>query len=149
MPGCMLQTAGWFVAFSGRERKHWYDVFTTPGFRHVSAFTPIEGGDRLTEQAWLFVDPSTYGMRVEVMTNDEMDLVIAGIHQNAGRVVCLDRRPAPEPSAIPRYGWYCVSEIERLLGLPQRALRPVGLYRRLLALGATPVFEELREDGVF
>jgi hypothetical protein len=145
--GCQLQSTGWWIAFQGTERNNWFDRFTAPGFRHVTAFTALQDDQRFGEHVWLFVDPSVIGMRLEILTDAEMDAVLQIIAADAGRFLYLAQTPPPATSRFPRFGAYCVSEIERLLGLRARALRPIGLYRRLLDLGAQPAFEEITAHG--
>ena len=143
-PETVSVAGGWYVAFCGCGRAHWYDRFTRDGFRHVVAFGWIEDA-RLDEGGqWLWIDPSTFGLNVALLNHDEMDWMLACLSQrDRATFVFVPHGRPPVPCRVPRFGAYCVSEIERLLGLAPRALRPFGLYRRLLALGAEPAFEEL------
>jgi hypothetical protein len=146
-PGCHLVNTGWWVAFSGSRRRRWFDRFTRNGFRHCCAFAGLQECARFNGHNWLFVDPSVIGLRIEVLTDEEMDAAINAIAQDCGHFLWVPQLPPPRPCYVPRFGAYCVSEVERLLGLPPRALRPEGLYRRLLALGAERAFEEISWHG--
>lgn len=122
----------WLVFFGEGARVSWWDVFTAPGFRHVSA-----AGYDVEASVWVFVDPARSRMAVDVVADEaEADRRLGAIALAARH--CLRMAPREERRLSPAM-FGCVGAMKALLGVRCRALSPRGLYRHLADIGAEPV----------
>lgn len=130
----------WIVAFCGGGRRHWWDVFTRPGFPHVLAC-----GYDPARAVWLVYEVSLAGTALALLDGAALDRLIAALRRDGEarflRWPAHAVRPEAGRPAVCRLGFYCVPAVAHLLGLRCRALSPLGLYRHLLAAGAQPAFE--------
>lgn len=117
----------WLIVFSGGERFAWWDVWTRPGFRHVSA---CRYDARL--DAWVFYDVKAGGTEVVVLAGADPRCVerLGGL-MSVSTIVRFEAR-AHRWLAPPAFG--CVGAMRHLLGV-RGAFTPWGLFRHLLALG--------------
>lgn len=126
--------AAWYACFYGSERRWWWDYLSPPGFRHVLAFAYC-----VQAECWLIYDvrhgrtfvralkPEAFYEFLDTLPND-----------------CSILNFEPEHAEAPprwRFGFWCTIAIAHLMGVRSRALRPVALYRDLVAHGARPAFE--------
>lgn len=127
--------SAWYVAFFGATRDHWWDRLSPPGFEHVLAFAYAAHAER-----WVVYDVGRDRTVIRTLTADAFTRWIAGLP--AGRtIVHFEAGDAPAPPAN-RVGFWCSIAVAHLVGVRSRALRPVALYRDLLAQGARPAFPE-------
>lgn len=141
-PGVFPALEFWFVAFVDYGRNLWWHRFTTKGFRHVFAFA----FDSLTGQ-WIVFDPTLEGFVVRPLPRSAVDEMLTDLKLRGATILkCRAEAKAPRR---PRLFATCVTVVAHLLGLPtglRCAVRPIGLYRMLLARGAVPAFER-RDEG--
>ncbi|MFC5373977.1 hypothetical protein ACFPIF_15545 [Brevundimonas faecalis] len=123
--------SAWYVAFFDGERPHWWWRLCKPGFRHVAAF-----GYCAEQAVWLLYDVTLKRTFIHVLTSEQMDQWVAELPGNRTIV----HMPARDTPPVRRVGFWCTPAVAHLLGAPSRALRPEGLYRDLMALGARPAF---------
>lgn len=122
----------WYVAFVDSAQTAWWLRWLKPGFRHCEAFAWDEASGR-----WVVAGAHLDVSVVRALTNEMFAAYQAELHRRGAVIVLANAqgggrwRPAP---------FSCVSLVASLLGLPGLcAVRPYGLYRKLLALGATEV----------
>lgn len=125
----------WYVLFVGEEkRSHWVDWVSPRAFQHVCTFCFDARAAR-----WIVYDVNRGGTAVNALAPDEFDAWIWYMRKRKGaRVLEVNRRPARRlPVQI---GMWCVVAVRYAIGSRSLALRPVGLWRDLLAEGAQEVF---------
>ncbi len=125
----------WHVGFLGANRSLWVDRFSPIGFLHCLAFAfHAESG------VWLAYDVCrqrtfVYGISPDVF----VDWLVARKEQDVMRVLAV--ATSNDGAALTGLsGLYCVSAVKHLVGSQSRALRPIALWRDLLAAGAVEVF---------
>lgn len=132
----------WYAAFFEGGERYWWFPLCKPGFRHVMAF-----GYCVHAGCWLIHDVSLGRTYVRALRPEAFDAWLAALpsHRTILRVPGpAHEAPCPNPGF--RLGFWCVPATAHLLGVPSRALRPEGLYRDLIAYGATPAFEPERSE---
>lgn len=135
----LAQPAFWFVAFLGAPVGHWADVLSPGWCRHVLAF-----GYCPRAAAWVWVDPANPAPLVAAApAADAFYATLAELVAAGARVLRVESRPARGRPLL----LTCVSVVAWLVGARSRALRPVGLYRDLLAAGAVPAFCGVVDGG--
>lgn len=131
----------WIVAFYDPDpRRHWWDLFTRPGFRHVTAFGWITG-----TETWLMLDWSRAGLAVLALTPAEVDRFVAMASVNRGRFLKVrpgDRRIGRRRAVALSY---CVPVVKHLLGLRFFALTPWQLFCALRRRGCPEIFLSVKE----
>lgn len=123
--------AVWNAVFMDRPVLRWWDVFTTPGFRHVCAFgySPDRG-------VWIVVDPGLGLMTIHVLNDAGFDKWF-----DARRALVTDilqMKAAPNAEMRNRFGHSCVTAIKQLIGLNSGAFTPKALHRHMTGKGAKP-----------
>jgi hypothetical protein len=128
----------WFVGFVGdypNRKRCWFDIFTTPAFRHVCAigYDPVH-------KVWIIYEPgvSNTDIRLFHPRDEELNRLITFI-SIYGKWVKF--KPSAHPVPFGRWRHYCVPAIAHLLGIRSSALTPRGLYGDLIKQGAEPAFE--------
>lgn len=121
----------WLVFF-GNSAAYWWSRFLKPGFRHVSAASWYA-----EEQRWVFVDPTSRGLIVEIRTAEEMDGRLGQLIRDSSAILRVAGRT--DQRGMPLLSWYCVGTVKSLLGLRSCALLPYSLYAHLLSIGAEAV----------
>jgi hypothetical protein len=122
-----------FVVFHTRVRTWW--VRAIPGrFKHVSVFAYAPNCS-----IWLFYEVSINGTRLILLPNGQHEETLSAITAESS-VLKFKRLPTPNP--VIRPGFWCVTAISHLLGLPSGALRPDALWRQLLREGAEIVIDQ-------
>jgi hypothetical protein len=124
---------GWFFGFT----KPWRDIHGI--FGHVEAWGCDDDG------SWVFLDPRSTGMRVEVIFRfEDVEDVLTLLNQRCDSILWM---PQPlDPFEFPLSGpMTCASICGSLVG--QRALFPWGLHRKLLAKGAEVVNGQNSQRG--
>ena len=125
-------SVSWYIGFTARPRKHWFDVFTSKNFRHVLALSY----DPACE-VWLYYDVGLNGTYIDSFPKGSP--VIAALIAEVPRWLKTNVRQTLYPRGLWRF--YCVPAIKSLVGLKSCALTPKGLYRDLVKAGAIPAFE--------
>lgn len=134
----------WYIGFTGDydgQKRHWYDIFTRPGFRHVLAL-----GYDPDLRAYVLYDPTHLGTTITIMTADDraVDLLILHVKQTGA---WLKVEPGRAQFLFGQWRLYCVPAIKHLIGSRSCALTPYGLYRDLVRAGAVPAFESENKNG--
>ena len=125
----------WFVAFGDDgSPSRWWDIFTTPGFRHCFAFRYD-----LATDCWIVVDPARGGLIVTPMANEAFNLHISGLAPALSRVVRCDFRD--NRRRLPTILGWCAPVCADLVRFRGLALTPRRLYCCLVRNGAEPAFE--------
>lgn len=126
----------WFVAFYSLPNapRAWWERRGPFGFRHTLAF-----GYSAYSSCWLVYDVTQNRTYVYAVLSEDIGAFIAALPSN--RTV-LKLPVADTPRRGWRWGFWCTRGVAHLLGVPSRALRPIALYRELLARGAVPAFTE-------
>ncbi len=127
--------SSWYVAFFGSERRHWWDYLSPGGFYHVLAFAYAASAER-----WLIYDVTEHRTIIRAYTTDDFSKWIAGL-PNGRTILRFDGGDRPAAPHV-RWGFWCAPAVAHLVGVRSRALRPVALWRDLLAQGAHPAFME-------
>jgi hypothetical protein len=136
-PGVAAPLKEWFVAFVDHGANLWWHRWCRRGFRHCFAF-----GYDAEAGRWLVFDPTLEGFYLRVASGEQIDALVVTVRRGGGRIV---RAPVLLRGPVrPRVFATCVTVIGHLLGLPRCAVRPYGLYRKLLRYGAVPAFEGVR-----
>lgn len=128
----------WHVCFySAPECRWWWEWRLPAGFGHVMAFGYSVYSDR-----WLIYEVTH--ARTLMLALHPADFVdwLAGLPDNK-TILRVGVATKPEAPHL-RVGFWCTRAVAHLLGFRSRALRPVALYRELLARGAVPAFESAR-----
>jgi hypothetical protein len=128
----------WYAVFYGKGRRTlWWDWLCRPGFQHVLAFGYEPRSDR-----WLVYDVTQARTYVRAYEPAEFPRWLDAL-PDGHKILLFEADDAP---ARPfwRTGFWCVPATAHLIGAPSRALRPEGLYRDLVRLGAKPAFERPR-----
>ncbi len=126
----------WLVCFLDNDLpRRWWDVWTSPGFRHILAF-----GWDIDGQRWVVVDPSTSHMAFHLFEPGDPQV---GGYMGAAieRWTCVRFEPRQERGLAP-FAFGCVGAIKALLGVRCWAQRPRAFYRWLLANGGERVTRE-------
>lgn len=132
----------WHVAFVGTKRDHPYDWMSPLGFLHVFAFGFIASADR-----WVVYDVGLYGTEILCFPNaDQFSAWYARLLEEGATVVKVVSKPCKPLTG--RMGLTCVNAVKRLVGARSSALRPIGLFRDLVAQGGKVVFlrGQLQDD---
>jgi len=129
----LLAIRSWHIVFVARERESWWDLLTSPDWRHVCAY-----GYHVSEACWVIYDPTETYTRVVLADDDGLDEWLMGIGPRMTAVLRTTVKAQPRP--LSRLGFFCTSAIKHLLGFPSGAFRPEALYRDLKADGAEEVF---------
>lgn len=125
----------WFVMFTGESRrKHLVDWLSPLGFQHVLAFAYDAAGQR-----WLVYDVNRGGTAITALTSAAFDLWLPVMLHGGAKVLQVE--VVQRHRVWFRFGAACVGAVRHLVGASSWALRPIGLYRDLLARGAKPAFE--------
>lgn len=124
----------WFVAFIRSGTRRWWKCFTGNNFDHVFTFGYARGH-------WLLVDWCTFGLKVRLLLDDDIDFIIAGAMRN-GTILGMKKQPFYRPA--PRLPLYCVSAVKHQLGLRSWSITPQQLFCELRRLGAREMFPETR-----
>lgn len=124
--------AAWNVVFMENPERHWWDIFTTTGFRHVCAF-----GYATDHDLWVIVNPTHGLMSISVLNDQGFDAWRLAAHPYVTTILNIPVGLATTHRN--RIGHTCVAAIKQLLGLPSGAFTPFGLYRHMLASNATTV----------
>lgn len=127
--------SSWYVAFYGVDRKRWWDHLSPPGFYHVVAFAYCAHAER-----WVIYDVTRDRTLIRTYTPAAFMLWLAGLPR--GRTIVLFDGVDREARPAHRLGFWCATAVAHLVGVRSRALRPIALYRDLLAQGARPAFTE-------
>lgn len=131
----LVKRTHWFVAFVDTDCRLWWHRPLKPGFRHLLAFAP-EGADQ-----WVVYEPGFDGMQIHVLTRAQIVALTEDIKKRRGGTIVR----APVVGNAPQRPYVlatCVTAIKALLSVRCCAVTPWGLYRKLLAHGAVPAFEE-------
>jgi hypothetical protein len=88
---------------------------------------------------WLLFEYAFEGIRLRVLSADQLDGLVAAVVQSGGRILRTRRRPGRLPRR-PRLVFTCVTAMAHLLGYRFGAFSVRGFYRRLLRDGALPAF---------
>ncbi|MDJ0950957.1 MAG: hypothetical protein QNJ94_18755 [Alphaproteobacteria bacterium] len=137
----------WWVVFTGRDRRNWWDVFTVPGYRHCFAFCQWRPGEVY------IIEPMQEALFAHVELHEH---VLDVVERALKRGMVLEFEHEPMVSGI---GFRlrdraplltCASVIGYTLGLRAWVLTPQGLARRLLKEGAkrVSVVEDHRADSL-
>lgn len=134
----------WYIGFTGDYEgrgRHWYDIFTKPGFRHVLAL-----GYDPDLSAYVLYDPTHAGTTITILSADDraVDLLILHVKETG---CWLKVNPGGNRFLFGQWRFYCVPAIKHLVGLKSCALSPHGLYRDLVKAGAVPAFSSETNDG--
>lgn len=133
----LTRPAFWHVAFIRDETEHLIDLISPKGFRHVLCY-----GYVMEFGAWIVVDPSIRKNDIHLIKEGgPMAEFLWGLMGRGATVVRMPSREqaAPIDSALPAT---CVNIVKRTIGIRSGALRPIALYRDLLADGGEIVFEK-------
>ena len=132
----------WFVGFLGHEDQFLIDRISPRGFRHCLCF-----GYHAASERWLVYNVRERRTDVFAATPEQLILWLAGHKEQGMRVLSVDMPEHDDtPNLWARFGLYCVSATKHLLGSRSRALRPIALWRDLLAAGAVEAFTG-NDDG--
>lgn len=125
----------WCIAFFDRIHigPRWWDIFTTPGFRHCLAFRQICDG------ICLVIEPTMYGMNVSLRECESRELV-AEAQAKGGRVLVTNSRIPPSVELRRGPLVTCASVVAYCVGISSRAVTPKGLYNHLVQDGATELW---------
>ncbi len=115
----------WLIAFSDGDRFAWWDVWTRPGFRPVSACRYDAAAD-----CWLFYDVKIGGTRVTVERGDAAEEMLGRLMATSRIVRFVGRA---HQRIVPA-AWGCAGAMAHLLGV-SGAFTPWRLFRHLLANG--------------
>ncbi len=126
--------AVWDIVFVPGPRSSWYDWLSPSWCRHVMAY-----GYAYKVGAWVIVNPTEKFTMVDVLPEKQFERWRDRLLEQDPTVV---RAPVVNETTISgRFGLFCTAAVKHLIGLRSRALRPVALYRDLIASGATKVIE--------
>lgn len=132
-PVVHMESRLWLVFFRDDARQgSWWDWFTRPGFRHVSAAAWFD-----QTQRWVFFDPTFKATTLQIVeAGPDADAIFGKWVGEAGAIVrfCSRAERTTMPGLVG-----CVGQIKSLLGIRCGALAPSQLHRHLLAHGAEPV----------
>lgn len=118
-----------YALFVGGERRGWWDWFTDPGCRHVSAMW----FDGLLER-WIVLDYVSHGVTVQALLPDEYsNWLIDQLSLESATLIKVDRRVSRSLAGRP--GLWCVPLTAHAVGSRSRAWRPRALMRDLLREG--------------
>jgi len=126
--------AAWYVAFYGEEKRWWWDRLSPSGFHHVLAF-----GYCAHAECWLVYDVQHGRSYVRALKTNAFSAWLASLPEHR-KILHIETQGLQAPPSW-RVGFWCTIAVAHLLGIPSRALRPVALYRDLMAHGARPAFE--------
>lgn len=135
-----VEPSEWFVVFHPTSRSRLIALLACGRFKHVSAVGYCAGF-----KAWLLVNAEWSGLRLQLHHHDPRGAWFADYSR--GCDVVRIKRLGQSTGLRSRAGFYCVTAISQLIGLPCGALRPIGLYRQLLRHGGTLIDERLHSDA--
>ena len=125
----------WIVGFFDVERPRlWISPLLKPGFRHAIAF-----GYDTDKQLWLVVDWGKHGLKSRILSNEEVDQLIAFVERHKGCFLLVRAQKAR--FRFPMMPCWCVTAIRHLLGIRTPLLTPWQLYCALRRRGGAPIFE--------
>lgn len=131
----------WHLAFLPGRRWFWQRL-VGGRFGHVFAF-----GFDARLNVWLIYDTAAEATLLRALPRSHVDSLVVGVFAMGGEI--LRCRVRPQARFRPRVFATCVTAVGHLLGLRRCAVRPDGLYRMVLADGATPSFQEVRRGADF
>lgn len=124
------------MIFTDRERRSWWDLFTTEGFRHCYVARWDEWSQR-----WLFIDWRETRLDFNILFDFEMERIIRSTRNNKGTVVEYYTTLDLEGTDHHNLFQYCSNHIAKALGFGAHLiLTPRALYRRLRASGGEVVY---------
>ncbi|MHA7900779.1 MAG: hypothetical protein ACX94B_13020 [Henriciella sp.] len=132
--GWLFAIRDWHVVFMGGPRRQWWDWFCRPDMRHVLCFGWCEHA-----QVWVVVDTHTNGTRIRLIPDGAEFLTQLEYWKSFG-ITVLNVEARGSDDIRLKMGAWCVPVVASVTGIGAGALRPQGLYRKMLESGATPSF---------
>lgn len=130
-----IEARRWTVVFHRKAENRFFAVIACGQFKHVSALAWIPE----LSQWWVY-DVGFRRTRLSVLEDGaHAQATIAGIVKG-NATITIDVREDGLP--LMRLGLFCTTAVSHLLGLRCSALRPIALYRHLVAKGGV-----VRDDG--
>jgi hypothetical protein len=129
----------WLVCFPTGPRLFWFDWLARRRMKHVVIF-----GYVAETNVWIHYNVNYFRTIVEMMPPCvEVDTLLRA-YQRMGPMLRV--RPGTHHRFASHFFFYCVTAAKHLLAVKSGALTPYGLYRDLVALGATEIGDD---DGLW
>lgn len=138
------------VLFYGSIVGGFWSFLNRPGWRHclllISIYFPAAGV--FARRYTMVVNPCGWGLHVDVIWRTPEQIVAEFVAEGCTAVLQQTvELPPPQPFIL-RGVFTCVSVIKAALGLRNwRVVTPYGLFRFMLANGATVIFRRSDDDG--
>jgi len=130
-----LAIGAWYVGFHGPVTPRVVDRLSPPGWQHCLCF-----GFHAQSNRWLVYDVTERRTLIFALSPADFPTWLAAMKINRGLRVLRVEPQDNGPTLWTRFGLYCVTAVKHIVGSRSRALRPIDLWRDLLAAGAVEAF---------